>query len=131
MLLMQNVSRKMAIMNKIHARYDLTALQLRVLMEIKEDQNITPGKLAKIMSVTPATVSSQLDILESHKLVTRERDTKDRRIVYISLTTKGYKTFQAFYKAKMNVIGKSLAVLTQADKKQLLKLLAKILSVLN
>jgi DNA-binding MarR family transcriptional regulator len=75
----------------IHSRtlvkhYGLTGPQLVVLQEIYKQEEITPGHLAKAISLSQATVSGILDRLEKRGLVTRCRSASDRRKVLLKTT---------------------------------------------
>lgn len=76
----------------IHSRilvkqYGLTGPQLVVLQEISRHTEITPGRLAKAVSLSQATVTGILDRLKRRGLVTRRRSETDRRSVLVRSTT--------------------------------------------
>jgi len=73
----------------IHSRslvkyYGFTGPQLVVLQEISRHEEVTPGNLAKAVSLSQATVTGILDRLESRGLITRRRSETDRRSVLVS-----------------------------------------------
>ena len=67
----------------------LTAPQLLVLQSVRKHGRAKPSMIAKDVVLSQATVTSIVDRLEKHALVTRERTAKDRRIVEIVLTESG------------------------------------------
>lgn len=67
----------------------LTAPQLLVLQSVQSHGRAKPSAIAKDVVLSQATVTSIVDRLEKHGLVTRERTAKDRRVVEISLTEIG------------------------------------------
>ena len=75
----------------IHSRtlvkhYGLTGPQLVVLQEIAKHDEITPGRLARAVSLSQATVTGILDRLEKRSLIARRRSEIDRRRVMVSAT---------------------------------------------
>ncbi len=77
----------------IHSRqlskqYGLTGPQLIVISEIGQYGPMTIGELARRISLSQATVTTILDRLELKELATRERDSRDKRRVYVAITEK-------------------------------------------
>ena len=75
--------------HKLASRHNITGPQLGCLLAIKEEAPITNSKLAKKVYLSPSTVVGIVDRLEEKGLVCRNRDKKDRRLVYISTTEAG------------------------------------------
>ncbi|MNI42474.1 Transcriptional regulator HosA [compost metagenome] len=48
-----------------------------------------PSDLIEFLATTPAAVTTLLDRMEKNGLITRERDEKDRRIVWVNVTEIG------------------------------------------
>jgi DNA-binding MarR family transcriptional regulator len=48
-----------------------------------------PSDFIQYLSTTPAAITTLLDRMEKGELINRERDEKDRRIVWITATEKG------------------------------------------
>ena len=69
--------------------YGLTAPQLVSLRAIYDLGEVTPGVLARTVSLSQATVTGIIDRLAARQLVTRERKAKDRRLVSVALTEAG------------------------------------------
>jgi DNA-binding MarR family transcriptional regulator len=67
----------------------LSLTQLRVLFILRENQGLTARGLAEILNVTPSTLTRIMDRLVRDRLVNREEDSSDRRLVRHSLTTAG------------------------------------------
>lgn len=67
----------------------LTTSQLLVMQSIGELENPTPSAIAKKVVLSQATVTNLVDRLERNQLVKRERSSKDKRTVNVSLTDKG------------------------------------------
>lgn len=78
----------------LHSKYlakttGLTAPQILLLQTIRDNDYLTIGELAAIVSLSQATVTTILDRLEKRKLIFRERSTVDKRKVFAFLTDEG------------------------------------------
>jgi|HubBroStandDraft_1064217.scaffolds.fasta_scaffold278142_1 DNA-binding MarR family transcriptional regulator len=67
----------------------LTLSQMRALLILEEEDEVTAGDLAKSADLNPASVTAMLDQLESNGIVVRRRAAHDRRVCLVSLTEKG------------------------------------------
>jgi len=67
----------------------ITSPQLVTLLTIKERQPVTARNVASEIHLSPSTMVGILDRLETRKLVHRERDTHDRRMIHLTLTSQG------------------------------------------
>jgi len=70
-------------------RIGLTGPQLIIIKELALNDSLTPGMLAKYMSISQATITSMIDRLEAKGFVKRHRDLHDRRKVKIQLLEPG------------------------------------------
>jgi DNA-binding MarR family transcriptional regulator len=70
----------------------LTAPQILLLNAIRNNEEVTIGKIANDISLSQATVTTILDRLEKRGLVYRERSTQDKRKVHVHLTDEGEET---------------------------------------
>ena len=70
-------------------RRNLTAPQLATLRQLRRKGPLSAGDLARSISVSQATVTGIVDRLERRELVTRSRDSEDRRRVVIELNDAG------------------------------------------
>jgi DNA-binding MarR family transcriptional regulator len=69
---------------------ELTFAQLRTIAALGREREMTAGQLAKSAELTPATVTSILDQLETANIVERRRSTQDRRVCNVALTPEGW-----------------------------------------
>lgn len=67
----------------------LTASQLILLQHVARDGKALPSAIARSVGLKQATVTVLVNKLENAGLVTRRRDTEDRRRVWIELTPAG------------------------------------------
>jgi len=80
---------------QLASQSDLTPSQLIVLQIVSRRQKVTPSAVAQAASLSQATVTSLVDKLEKRGLVTRRRDTEDRRRIWIEPTEAGQATVAA------------------------------------
>jgi DNA-binding MarR family transcriptional regulator len=73
----------------------LTMTQVRVLYTLQTEDGLAAGELAERLNVRPSTVTRIVDRLVRNKLVARDVDENDRRLVRHSLTKKGANVFHA------------------------------------
>ena len=78
----------------LHSRYlantfGLTGPQLVCLRVLGRYVQLTPGELAKHVSLSQATVTGIVDRLATRQLLTRERSSTDRRQVTVTITAAG------------------------------------------
>jgi len=71
----------------------LTTSQLVVLELLSSHDAMTPGQIARAMNLTQATVTILLDRLQTHGLIERQRNERDRRTVQVRLTAMGRQRF--------------------------------------
>lgn len=78
----------------LHSRYlskhfGLTGPQLLVLRELSEWNEMSPGELARSISLSQATVTGITDRLEKRGLLTKRKNEIDRRRMVIQVTAAG------------------------------------------
>lgn len=74
---------------ELRAACDLTGPQLACLRYVRANGPVALSQLAQGVSLSPATVSGIVDRLEGRALLTRERQSEDKRRVRIGLTRAG------------------------------------------
>ncbi|WP_418791833.1 MarR family winged helix-turn-helix transcriptional regulator [Phosphitispora sp. TUW77] len=82
------------ILNEWGGRYGLSALQLRILMEVYQKGTHTVGSLASNILVAGANISAMCKKLENLGFLIRTRNPFDERVVLIELTDMGKETMQ-------------------------------------
>ena len=70
---------------KIFQKYGLTGPQLLILKELSEQDSCPVGYLAKLVSLSHATVTEIIDRLENKGYVKRQKSKQDKRKILISL----------------------------------------------
>lgn len=110
------------------ARYNLSMGKFTLLMQLlqADKQELTPSECAERTGVTRATVTGLLDGLERDKLVIRQPYPADRRMLSVQLTDKGRELLSQMLPDHFCRTTNLMAHLTEAEKKTLIKLLAKV-----
>jgi len=87
---LRQISRAMSIYSKsLEKHYGLTSPQLMILQELSQNEYIAIGEIAKKISLSQATVTDIIDRLSMKGLVSRTKNSLDRRQVLIKITPDG------------------------------------------
>ncbi len=87
-------------------RYQLSALQLRVLIALSKEERMAIGKLADTTLIANANLTAICKKLETVNIVNRVRDINDDRKVLVSLTNKGKEVIRdidKYYTEKISI----------------------------
>ena len=71
---------------KLNRNFNITAPQMICLYCLGKNGKMTQSRLSRTINIGISTVNGIIDRLEKKGLVLRQRDTKDRRKVFISIT---------------------------------------------
>jgi len=74
---------------KLASESDLTASKLLVMKHVAQEGKALPSAIARAVDLKQATVTVLVNQLEEAGLVTRRRDTEDRRRVWVEITDAG------------------------------------------
>lgn len=74
---------------RLLTQHKITGPQLITMLTVKSYEPVTVSAIAGHIHLSPSTVIGILDRLEAKGLITRHRDLKDRRLMWISLTEQG------------------------------------------
>lgn len=104
----------------------LSMLQIKALHYISEHKNITMRDLAEELNITPASITSLTNSLITSKLIIRRLDTKDRRVIHLSLTPLGRNRLRSGIKAIVEKMNEVFSTLSSTDQRSLIKILKTI-----
>jgi len=104
----------------------LTITQIRVLFILRESEGLTAGALAESLHVTPSTLTRIMDRLVRDRLVTREEDPEDRRLVRHYLTSAARDIVQAIARQGRERMHKVLSRLTTEQAEHLVEALTHL-----
>jgi len=106
--------------DSIFGKYGLTTEQFSVLAAVKSrGGSLKPSELGTILARKPNSMSMLVDRMVKAGWVRRTRDKKDRRLVNVSLTSKGEKALEPAAPAGWEFIQKILSPLSDKDKEAL------------
>ncbi|WP_058534656.1 MarR family winged helix-turn-helix transcriptional regulator [Legionella saoudiensis] len=100
---------------KLNKHYGLTVPQVICLYEIYENGMMTISSLSKRVYCSMSTLVGVIDRLEEKNLVSRTRDLKDRRSIYINITPKGKEFVQEAPYLLHNRLNENLQALTEQE----------------
>jgi DNA-binding MarR family transcriptional regulator len=105
----------------------LTPPQLHTLLWLGHDGALTMGDLGRRLGITEKTVTGLVDRLEKRRLVERERDARDRRVVHVQLTPAGRETSRHLQRESLKKVTLMLSLLDAADRRQLLRIVETLI----
>jgi len=104
----------------------ISASQFSAMKVLRIHGKLAQRDIAKYILKSGGNITVLVDNLESMGYVTRDRDTKDRRVVYVSLTPQGEALFDDLYPGHLQRIREAMGALTEAECEQLIALLQKV-----
>ncbi|WP_303720209.1 MarR family winged helix-turn-helix transcriptional regulator [Malonomonas rubra] len=117
--------------HKLSTQHKITGPQLTCLLTIKAEGPLTSANLAKKVYLSPSTVVGIIDRLEEKKLVSRNRDSKDRRLVYISITPEGQKLVVAAPSLLQDTLSNALAELPEIEQVSITLAMEKLVDLME
>jgi MarR family 2-MHQ and catechol resistance regulon transcriptional repressor len=109
------------------SKENLTIPQLEIIGCLAPSKGISLNELAERLLVTGGNVTGLIDRLERDGYVLRERNEKDRRIIYVKLTPKGKEIWQMIMPRYQACISQLTISLNVVEKKELSRLLKKLI----
>jgi DNA-binding MarR family transcriptional regulator len=116
---------------RLKAEHDLTAPQLVCLLTVAEGGDTTASRLSARMHVSPSTVVGILDRLEARDLIARERDATDRRVVRVSVTSKGRRLARGAPSPLQDNLAQALAQLPDGEQATIADSLRRIVDLME
>lgn len=107
-------------------KFNFTISQIEVLHYVIKNKNPIMRDIADYLKITPPSVTTIIEFLTKKKLLKREIDKKDKRIVRIIATQKAIKTFEYFKNKRIKMIKEILSILSIKDKNELVRILSLI-----
>jgi DNA-binding MarR family transcriptional regulator len=110
--------------NKSESR--LTTIQLRTIMYISENGLVKPTEIAKYFSITPASVTSQIDNLVKEGWLERVYNKDDKRVIEVKLTGRAKKELPLEIEKLNKQCSWVFETLDKEEEKELLEILKKL-----
>lgn len=123
------VSRDMKVHMDAQLAPTLTESQLNVLEFIMSRDQVKPSDLTDFLATTPAAITTLMDRMEKNGLIVRERDTHDRRIVWLKLTQKGETEGRRGLQVRQDFLEQYLGRISTHNQQLLVYLLGKVSSL--
>ena len=111
--------------------YQVSAPQLHCLLALYEHGPLPPSQIARHIMVKSSTVTGIIDRLEQKALVTRLRDSPDRRVINIELTETGMGLAQNAPPPIQHKIVDGLKRLPEGEIEQIILSLSKLTRMLD
>ncbi|OIP23284.1 hypothetical protein COX95_01680 [bacterium CG_4_10_14_0_2_um_filter_33_32] len=105
---------------------ELSIAQTQAMVAISLGKS-TMKELAEELNIAFPTTTILTGRLVKGGYVTRKADKNDRRIIRLSLTNKGTRTFKKVMKSKMNKVKLIFNKMSEKDKKSLCRILSNLL----
>lgn len=116
--------------NKALKNYHISESKLSLLLLLvrnsHQTQSLQPSEIAEKLGIRRASVTKQLDWLESHQLITRTVGQKDLRMIHVSITDQGYHLLNQAMPQYWQTCAAFTKDLTDEESLVFLKLLQKI-----
>ena len=120
------VSRAVANGTGYEARFGLSASEWRVLAAVTAAGNPVQAELMAVTGMDKMTISRAVAGLGTHGLITRVRDTADRRMLRLRVTAEGRRIHDVVAVQALDVEARLLAALSPAEAVTLRAALAKL-----
>lgn len=107
---------------------ELSYQQWVALKVVRDGLVATAGDLARELSLTTGATTRLIDVLETRKLIVRDRSGEDRRVVRLMTTERGAETVET---VKGNVVGawnEVIATFSQDETDQFVTMLERLLA---
>jgi DNA-binding MarR family transcriptional regulator len=120
------------IMHNSRARFlfedelEMSVPQIFLLEEIYESGIISMSELAKRTQTSQSVATRIVDRLVEKGLLTRKRDTKDRRVVLVSLSERGSEIAENLKKLNLENMKAVFSAVSRKEREDFLKFLEKI-----
>ena len=96
---------------------NLTSAQIKLLTCFSEQEELTMTELSRNLGVSMPTMTAMVDRLVNSKMVKRDRDTIDRRVVRATLSDLGRKVLKKLVRIRRNEMEKILVNLSEEEMK--------------
>ncbi len=121
-----NIRKVLASMEGFTCDAGLSQPEFLALESVSKQKEITMSKLAKNLDIGFSTATSIIDRLIEKKLVIRERDHNDRRIVKVLLSKKGDKIISSYHEQERKSLKKMIEFLTESEQESFVLILEKM-----
>ena len=108
----------------------ITIPQLWVLQSLRGEGKSKMSDLAAFLNISKPAATGLVDRLITQGLVTRLRDEKDRRNVWVELSAKGKKIIDGIWKKKQKAMVEVFGKISADDRAQQIRIMEEIVGIL-
>jgi len=126
LLAVNNISKVFFLIDDYTGETRLSKIELMTLDYIKIEEVFIMGELATSLRISPSKATGIIDSLVNKKMVSRERNGIDRRVVKIFLTEIGDSLLVSFQKEKRKLLEKMFNILTDKEQEDFTLILEKV-----
>ena len=105
---------------------DLTYSQFAVMEALYHLGSMTQGEISRKVLKSVSNITTVIDNLERDRLVQRERDTRDRRVIHVHLTQMGREKLETVFPRHVAALVDEFSVLTESEQEKLAELCRKL-----
>jgi DNA-binding MarR family transcriptional regulator len=116
---------------RLAVTHNITSPQLVALLAIAQLGPSTLKSIGRAIQLSPSTVVGIVDRLEEKGLVYRQRDTRDRRNVFVAVTAAGQTVLGNAPSALPNGFGSALGALSEDERQTLVVTLEQFATLLE
>jgi DNA-binding MarR family transcriptional regulator len=113
-------------MRRNATKNDCSMLHFETLMFIRDARKPLMRDIAEYFMITPPAATLLIEGLSEQKFITRIVDSNDRRAVRLSLAPRGKRMIEHGLREKMKKIKEVFSVLTPQERKELIRIIAKV-----
>ncbi len=116
---------------KLASTYSITTPQLVCLLAVHDLGTATPTTLSRRVSLSPSTVVGILNRLEEKGLIRRERGTRDRRLVHVTVTETGRALAEDAPSPLQDTLAEALARLPESEQAVIARSLERVVQLME
>ena len=105
---------------------DISVTEIHIIEKIGDNEPKRMSQVSRALGVRMATLTVACDKLEYKELVVRERDSKDKRVVNVSLTARGRAVYECHKKFHNRMVSAALSDFTPQETAILAQSLVKL-----
>lgn len=106
--------------------FDLSIPEWRILARLAEHDKLNAKDIGRITFMDKSKVSRAVKLLEDKTLVLREKDAKDNRAAYLSLTEEGHELYSRIAPKALEWEEELLSVLDITEYRNLMRIMEKL-----
>ena len=113
------------------SRGKITLPQLWVMEYLSRREKIPMNELARFLRVSRPAVTGMADRMIAQRLISRQADPQDRRVVRMRLTAKGHQILKNIWDQKRQMLVEVFGKISPSRREQYLHTLEQVVQILN